>query len=75
LGYASVKTIEAWTQPQLNNLLFETGFTTMDRPTTDGGRGVGLDAVRDLTAKMGGFLSVSSKQGQFCEFRLEIPTA
>jgi two-component system, chemotaxis family, sensor kinase CheA len=75
LGYASVKTIESWTQPQLNNLLFETGFTTMDRPTTDGGRGVGLDAVRDLTAKMGGLLNVSSKQGQFCEFRLEIPTA
>jgi two-component system, chemotaxis family, sensor kinase CheA len=75
LGYASVNSIEAWTQQQLNNLLFETGFTTMDRPTTDGGRGVGLDAVRDLIAKMGGVLSVSSNQGQFCEFRLEIPVA
>lgn len=75
LGYANVKSIEAWTQQQLNNLLFETGFTTMDRPTMDGGRGVGLDAVRDLTAKMGGLLNVSSKQGQFCEFRLEIPVA
>jgi two-component system chemotaxis sensor kinase CheA len=75
LGYASVNSIEAWTQQQLNNLLFETGFTTMDRPTTDGGRGVGLDAVRDLTAKMGGMVNVSSKQGQFCEFRLEIPVA
>jgi chemotaxis protein histidine kinase CheA len=47
----------------------------MDRPTTDGGRGVGLDAVRDLTAKMGGLLNVLSNQGQFCEFRLEIPVA
>lgn len=75
LGYANVNSIEAWTQQQLNNLLFETGFTTMDRPTTDGGRGVGLDAVRDLTAKMGGLVNVSSKQGQFCEFRLEIPVA
>ena len=75
LGYASVNSIEVWTQQQLDNLLFETGFTTMDRPTTDGGRGVGLDAVRDLIAKMGGVLNVSSKQGQFCEFRLEIPVA
>ena len=41
----------------------------------DGGRGVGLDAVKDLTAKLGGQLNVSSKQGQFCEFRLEIPVA
>jgi two-component system chemotaxis sensor kinase CheA len=75
LGYASLKTIEAWTSQQLIDLLFETGFTTMDRPTTDGGRGVGLDAVRDLTAKMGGLMNVFSKEGQFCEFRLEIPSA
>ena len=75
LGYGSMKTIEAWTPQQLIDLLFETGFTTMDRPTTDGGRGVGLDAVRDLTAKMGGLLNVLSNQGQFCEFRLEIPVA
>jgi len=73
LGYASVSTIAAWTHPQLENLLFETGFTTMDRPTMDGGRGVGLDAVRDLTSKMGGTVSVASEQGQYCEFRLEIP--
>ncbi len=73
LGYASVSTIAAWTHQQLENLLFETGFTTMDRPTMDGGRGVGLDAVRDLTLKMGGTVSVVSEQGEFCEFRLEIP--
>ena len=75
LGYASLKTIDTWTPQQLIDLLFETGFTTMDRPTTDGGRGVGLDAVRDLTAKMGGLMNVLSKEGQFCEFRLEIPGA
>jgi HAMP domain-containing protein/signal transduction histidine kinase len=75
LGYGNRETIQAWTPQRLIDLLFETGFTTMDRPTTDGGRGVGLDAVRDLTAKMGGFLNVLSNQGQFCEFRLEIPIA
>jgi chemotaxis protein histidine kinase CheA len=47
----------------------------MDRPTMDGGRGVGLDAVRDLIAKLGGVLNVLSHEGEFCEFRLEIPTA
>jgi chemotaxis protein histidine kinase CheA len=73
LGYASVSTIAAWTHQQLENLMFETGFTTMDRPTMDGGRGVGLDAVRDLTSKMGGTVSVASEQGQYCEFQLEIP--
>jgi HAMP domain-containing protein/signal transduction histidine kinase len=75
LGYASVSTIASWKSQQLDTLLFETGFTTMDRPTMDGGRGVGLDAVKDLTAKLGGTVSVSSGPGQFCEFRLEIPIA
>jgi HAMP domain-containing protein/signal transduction histidine kinase len=75
LGYASMKTIGAWTQQQLIGLLFETGFTTMDRPTMDGGRGVGLDAVRDLIGKLGGALNVLSREGEFCEFRLEIPMA
>jgi two-component system chemotaxis sensor kinase CheA len=75
LGYASATTVESWTEPQLIGLLFETGFTTMDRPAMDGGRGVGLDAVRDLIAKLGGVLNVSSREGEFCEFRLEIPMA
>jgi len=75
LGYAGVNTIELWTQKQLLGLLFEIGFTTMDRPTIDGGRGVGLDAVRDWIAKLGGVLNVSSKEGEYCEFRLEIPMA
>jgi two-component system, chemotaxis family, sensor kinase CheA len=74
-GYASVSTIASWKSQQLDTLLFETGFTTMDRPTIDGGRGVGLDAVKDLTTKMGGTVSVFSAPGQFCEFRLEIPIA
>jgi signal transduction histidine kinase/HAMP domain-containing protein len=73
LGYASVSTIAAWTHQQLENLLFETGFTTMDLPTMDGGRGVGLDAVKDLTLKMRGTVSVASEQGEYCKFRLEIP--
>jgi signal transduction histidine kinase/HAMP domain-containing protein len=73
LGYATRETIETWTLPQITNLLFEIGFTTIDRPTIDGGRGVGLDAVRDLITKIGGELSVSSKLGLFTEFHLEIP--
>jgi len=31
--------------------------------------------VRDLIAKLGGVLNVSSKEGQYCEFQLEIPVA
>jgi sensor histidine kinase YesM len=73
LGYANSESIESWTLPQLTNLIFAPGFTTIDRPTIDGGRGVGLDAVRDLLTKLGGECSITSKLGLFTEFHLEIP--
>jgi chemotaxis protein histidine kinase CheA len=72
-GYASAETVESWTLEQLTNLMFAPGFTTIDRPTIDGGRGVGLDAVRDLLNKLGGDCSITSKLGLFTEFHLEIP--
>ena len=73
LGYANSQEIQEWNQQQLVDLLYKTGFTTLDRPTLDGGRGVGLDAVRDLAARCGGSLRVSSREGSFCEFRIELP--
>ena len=54
LAYASTDTIQDWTSEELKELLFRSGFTTLDYPTRDGGRGVGLDAVRDLATQIGG---------------------
>ena len=73
LGYANLQEIEEWNQQQLIDLLYQTGFTTLDSPTLDGGLGVGLDAVKDLAARHGGFLRVSSREGSYCEFRIELP--
>jgi chemotaxis protein histidine kinase CheA len=74
LGYASMNTIESWSEPQLIELLFDPGFTTMDSPTMDGGRGIGLDAVRDVVRRAGGSLRLSAEEGKFCQVRLDIPT-
>jgi signal transduction histidine kinase/HAMP domain-containing protein len=73
LGYASMKTIDSWTERQLIELLFDPGFTTMDSPTMDGGRGIGLDAVRDVVRRAGGSLRLSAEEGKFCQVRLDIP--
>ena len=73
LGYASMKAIESWTERQLIELLFDPGFTTMDPPTIDGGRGIGLDAVRDVVKRAGGSLRLSAEEGKFCQVRLDIP--
>jgi two-component system, chemotaxis family, sensor kinase CheA len=73
LAYASTDTIQDWTNEELKELLFRSGFTTLDYPTRDGGRGVGLDAVRDLAAQIGGSVGVNTEQDIYCEFRLRIP--
>jgi chemotaxis protein histidine kinase CheA len=73
LGYANLQEIGDWNQQQLIDLLYQTGFTTLDSPTLDGGLGVGLDAVKDLAKRYGGFLRVSSREGSYCEFRIELP--
>src|SRR5260370_41979554 len=73
LAYASTDTIQDWTSEELKELLFRSGFTTLDYPTRDGGRGVGLDAVRDLATQIGGSVTVNTQQDVYCEFRLRIP--
>jgi chemotaxis protein histidine kinase CheA len=73
LAYASTDTVKDWTSDELKELLFQSGFTTLDYPTRDGGRGVGLDAVRDLAAQIGGSITVNTEQDVYCEFRLRIP--
>jgi signal transduction histidine kinase/HAMP domain-containing protein len=73
LSYASVDKIQNCTSHELKELIFQAGFTTLDHPTRDGGRGIGLDAVRDLAAQIGGSVAVSTEQDIYCEFRLKIP--
>jgi signal transduction histidine kinase/HAMP domain-containing protein len=73
LSYATADTIRDWTGDELKELLFRSGFTTLEYPTRDGGRGIGLDAVRELAAQIGGWVSVDTEQDVYCEFRLRIP--
>lgn len=73
LAYASTDAIQDWTSDELKELLFRSGFTTLEHPTRDGGRGVGLDAVRDVAAQIGGSVTVNTEQDVYCEFRLRIP--
>jgi signal transduction histidine kinase/HAMP domain-containing protein len=73
-GYADKEAIEQWSEAELTDLLFKPGFTTLEQSTRDAGRGVGLDAVKDLAKRFGGEIKVSSKMGSFTEFRVRIST-
>ena len=58
---------------QAINLLCAPGFTTLREPSPDGGRGVGLDAVKDLLSWLGGSIDVDTKAGQYTRFMVELP--
>ena len=63
-----------WKPDALDQMIFHPGFSTADQTTEDAGRGVGLSAVRDALAKLGGQISLRQQRpGQFCEFHIVLP--
>jgi HAMP domain-containing protein/HPt (histidine-containing phosphotransfer) domain-containing protein/two-component sensor histidine kinase len=62
-----------WRLPELNEIIFQPGFSTAENEGEDAGRGMGLAAVRDLLAGLGGEITLRQKPGQFCEFHILVP--
>jgi signal transduction histidine kinase len=63
-----------WKPDALYQMIFHPGFSTAGQATEDAGRGVGLSAVRDTLARLGGQISLrQQKRGQFCEFHIVLP--
>lgn len=62
---------------QLLNTIFSSGFSTKAYADEDGGRGVGLDIVKDKVKEYDGKIKVQSEKGKFTRFviKLPIPTA
>ncbi|MBV9489730.1 MAG: HAMP domain-containing protein [Verrucomicrobia bacterium] len=73
LGMLSPGASDGLDREQAIELLCASGFTTFQEPSPDGGRGVGLDAVRELLGWLGGRIDVDSKPGQYTDFTVELP--
>jgi chemotaxis protein histidine kinase CheA/ActR/RegA family two-component response regulator len=68
--------IDAYTQlndHDVINLIFQPGFSTAEVITEEGGRGVGLDVVRDTVLRLRGNVEVESVPGQGSRFVLSVP--
>lgn len=61
-----------WKADALNQLVFHPGFTAAD-PTSDGGDGLGLSAVRERVIRLGGTIDMRQKPGQYLEVLLSLP--
>lgn len=55
-------------------MIFEPGFSTRDHADQDGGRGAGLDAVKDIVCGLGGQIRIGTTPGEYCHFRIAVPT-
>ncbi len=55
------------------NLIFLSGFSTVDTVSEISGRGVGMDVVRNAVEKVGGTISLENKEGMGMKIILSLP--
>ena len=61
------------TDTQLDNLIFASGFSTVDQVSQLAGRGVGMDVVHNEVRQLGGSVDIVSVRGQGVRFTLRLP--
>ncbi|MGO9404776.1 MAG: chemotaxis protein CheA [Terriglobales bacterium] len=61
------------TEAETLDLIWKPGFSTADEITELSGRGVGLDVVQSVLARLKGTVQIETVQGQGTTFRLRLP--
>jgi len=62
------------TDEQIVAMIFRPGFSTAEETTTDAGRGIGMNVIKEaIVDKLGGRLGLNSEPGKFTEFSFTIP--
>jgi two-component system, chemotaxis family, sensor kinase CheA len=64
---------QALTDAEIVNLIFEPGFSTVDKVSNLSGRGVGMDVVRRNIQALRGTVDVTSVEGQGSTFTIRLP--
>ncbi len=64
---------EVLTDHQIDNLIFEAGFSTSEQITDISGRGVGMDVVKKTIEKLRGKVEIFSQEGKGSRFIMRVP--
>jgi len=72
-GRITESSANGMTSKELLGLVFSSGFSTAAQNGMTAGRGVGLDAIRDLVRRLGGRIAIRTRPGVLCEFRIFLP--
>jgi two-component system chemotaxis sensor kinase CheA len=72
-GFITAQQAETLDAKQTYTLLFKPGFSTVEHPTKDAGRGVGMNLVADLVQQAGGRVGVATARGRFTRLTVTLP--
>jgi len=72
-GFITQEEADAWTDKQIEQLLFMGGVSTNQVVTDVSGRGVGMSAVQAAIKKLGGSVEIRTKVGEGTTFVLRLP--
>jgi len=72
-GLVSKENAAAFTEEELINFIFQSGFSTSAKLTNISGRGVGMDAVKNNIERMKGSISIQTKAGEGTIFTISVP--
>lgn len=72
-GIVSKEAASSYTDKQIYELIFASGFSTADKISDVSGRGVGLDVVRNTIESLGGSVSIDSTEGAGSVFLIQLP--
>jgi len=72
-GIASESELEQMTEHQIQQYIFNAGFSTAAQVTSVSGRGVGMDVVKSNIDKIGGTVELASVEGKGTTFTIKIP--
>lgn len=72
-GHLTSEQAEALGSRELISLIFESGLSTRDEVDEDAGRGIGMNAAKDLIQRLRGRIRIESSFGKFCHFCILLP--
>ena len=73
LGLYDKSQLERMTDKELVRLIFEPGFSTVQKITDVSGRGVGMDVVLTNLSKLNGDIDIESQMGRGTTFQIKLP--
>ena len=72
-GIISQKDAASLSDQEAMMLVFRSGFSTASGVTRDAGRGVGMDVIAEIAARLGGRISLNSESGKNMRLSLSFP--